>query len=167
MLKRTNLLAAAALVAFGLSTTAASAQDDYYGDDCHDQNRAAGTIVGAIAGGLIGNSIGRGGGRAAATVGGVFLGGVVGNQIAGDVDCDDRPYAFDAYRESFNGPVGQRYDWDGHGHGHGHGYITSTREYWRDGQLCRDFEETSWHHGEEYTRDGTACRDRDGEWRFY
>jgi len=166
MLKRTSLLTAAALLALGLGTTAASA-NDYYGDDCHDQNAAVGTVAGAIAGGLLGHSIGRGGGRGVATVGGIFIGGAIGNQIAGDMDCDDRPYAMRTYQESFEGPVGQRYDWQGEGHGHGHGYITTTREYWRDGRLCRDFEETSWHHGEEYTRQGTACRDHDGEWRFY
>lgn len=40
-----------------------------------------GAIVGAVAGGLLGNTIGKGDGRKAATVGGAVAGGVVGNQV--------------------------------------------------------------------------------------
>jgi len=42
-------------------------------------NRLGGTLVGAGAGGLIGNQIGSGSGRTAATVGGAVLGGAVGS----------------------------------------------------------------------------------------
>ncbi|HEV2561567.1 MAG TPA: glycine zipper 2TM domain-containing protein [Rhizomicrobium sp.] len=162
MLTRTGKILAAAAIALGASTAAASARD-YYGDDCRDQNRTAGTVAGAIIGGIIGNSVGRGGGRAAATVGGVVLGGIAGNAIAGDIDCDDRPYAFRTYNEGFRGRIGERYEWR---HRDNYGYFTPEREYWRDGMLCRDFEETTYHHGREYTREGTACRDEDGDWRM-
>lgn len=40
-----------------------------------------GAIVGAVAGGLLGNTIGKGDGRKAATVGGAVAGGMVGNQV--------------------------------------------------------------------------------------
>ena len=40
-----------------------------------------GAIGGAIAGGVLGNQVGSGGGRAAATVGGAIAGGVIGNQV--------------------------------------------------------------------------------------
>lgn len=40
-----------------------------------------GTIIGAIAGGVIGHQVGSGRGNDAATVGGAILGGVVGNQL--------------------------------------------------------------------------------------
>ncbi len=45
-------------------------------------NHAAGTVIGAIVGGLLGNQIGGGSGRAAATVLGAAGGAVVGNRIA-------------------------------------------------------------------------------------
>ena len=108
--------------ALGASATAASARD--YRDDCHDSNATAGTILGAVAGGIIGNQFGHGGGRAAATIGGVVLGGMAGNAIASDMDCNDRPYAFHAYDNGFDGPVGRIYDWH---HGDDHGYITAAR----------------------------------------
>lgn len=46
-------------------------------------NSAAGSVLGAVAGGLLGNQIGHGSGRAAATILGAVGGAVVGNRIAG------------------------------------------------------------------------------------
>ncbi len=49
-------------------------------------NHIAGTAIGAIIGGVLGNQIGGGSGRAAATVLGAVGGAVVGNQIARNQD---------------------------------------------------------------------------------
>jgi hypothetical protein len=81
----------------------------YYADSCgrekHNAN-VAGTILGGIAGALIGNGVSRGGGRAGGTVIGGVAGAVVGSNIArSTVHCDGpRPYwryeqtvALDAY----------------------------------------------------------------------
>jgi len=160
MLTRTATIVAATAIALGASTMAASARDY---DDCHNSNATAGTILGAVAGGIIGNQFGHGGGKAAATVGGVILGGMAGNAIASDMDCNDRPYAFHAYDSGFRGPVGRVYYWH---HGYDHGYFRPVREYWREGRICRDFRETTFHRGHAYTRYGTACRERDGDWRM-
>lgn len=46
-----------------------------------DQNRIAGTAVGAIAGGLLGSAIGSGRGNSLATVAGAVGGGFAGNQV--------------------------------------------------------------------------------------
>src|SRR6185437_3793238 len=61
-----------------------------YERSCHQGNVAAGTIFGALAGGLIGSAASHGNGGAVA--GGVILGGLVGNTLARDVDCDDQRY---------------------------------------------------------------------------
>jgi uncharacterized protein YcfJ len=53
-------------------------RDDRYQ---RDPNRVAGTAIGAIAGGLLGNTIGGGSGKTLATVGGAVVGGYVGNQV--------------------------------------------------------------------------------------
>jgi outer membrane lipoprotein SlyB len=45
-------------------------------------NSAAGTVLGAAVGGVLGNQIGHGGGRAAATILGAVGGAAVGNRIA-------------------------------------------------------------------------------------
>ncbi len=50
-------------------------------------NRTAGTVLGAIVGGVLGNTVGHGDGRRAATVAGAVVGGAVGNNAArGDDD---------------------------------------------------------------------------------
>lgn len=131
-----------------------------YERSCRSGNAAAGTIFGAIAGGLIGGAASHGNGGAVA--GGVILGGLLGNALSRDIDCDDQRYAYDSYALSLNGEIGRDYDWD---HGGNHGTFTSTREYRDADLLCRDFRAVTYSHGQRYERTGTACRDSDGNWR--
>lgn len=60
----------------------------------------AGTIIGAVVGGLVGHQIGEGRGNTAATIGGAAVGGLAGNAIAQR----SREGSADAYR------VGIRFD---------------------------------------------------------
>lgn len=136
-------------------------QQGRYEQNCRQGNQAAGTIFGAIAGGLIGSAASHGNGGA--VVGGAILGGLLGNTISRDIDCDDQPVAFRVYSEGLNGDVGRRYDWRGR---NGYGYFTPTREYRRSGTVCRDFTETTYRGNRSYTRSGTACRETGGNWRF-
>ena len=53
-------------------------------------NNAAGTVLGAIVGGALGNTVGKGDGRKAATVAGAVIGGAVGNNASSR---DDRYYS--------------------------------------------------------------------------
>lgn len=46
-----------------------------------DQHQVAGTVIGALAGGLLGNQIGGGTGKAIATVAGAAAGGYAGNKV--------------------------------------------------------------------------------------
>ena len=131
-----------------------------YERSCRSGNAAAGTIFGAIAGGLIGGAASHGNGGAVA--GGVILGGLLGNALSRDIDCDDQRYAFDSYSRSLNGDIGRDYDWQ---HGDNRGTFTSTREYWDGGLLCRDFRTVTYRNGQRYERQGTACREADGNWR--
>ncbi len=45
-------------------------------------NNTAGTLLGAVIGGVLGNTVGKGDGRKAATVAGAVVGGAVGNRVA-------------------------------------------------------------------------------------
>lgn len=65
-----------------------SYRDGYRAGD--DSRRAAGTLLGAVIGGALGNTIGKGDGRAAATVAGAVIGGAIGNRASVG---DDRGYA--------------------------------------------------------------------------
>ena len=132
-----------------------------YERSCHQGNVAAGTIFGALAGGLIGSAASHGNGGAVA--GGVILGGLLGNTLSRDVDCDDQRYAFDTYGQALNGDVGREYRWN---HNANYGTFTSTREYRDGGYVCRDFHTVTYRGGQRFDRDGTACREADGNWRF-
>lgn len=64
----------------------------------------AGTLIGGVAGGLLGNTVGGGGGRAAATVLGAVGGAVIGNRIARNRD--GTTYTGPAYRVTVQGDGG-------------------------------------------------------------
>lgn len=131
----------------------------YYGKDCSG-NTAAGTIMGAVAGGLIGSGVSHGDGGA--VVGGVILGGLAGNAISSNMNCDDRRMAMSSYSVGFEGRVGERHNW--RNRSGGYGYFTPTREFRRDGNTCRDFRESGYSNRRSYNRTGTACRHNDGNW---
>jgi surface antigen len=136
----------------------------YYGSDCNG-NAAGGTILAAVAGGVIGSQFGHGNDRAAATVGGVILDGIAGNAIASDMSCNDRRYAFTSYGEGLHGRIGHRYTWH-NGNRSSYGTFTPLREYSRNGNTCRDFRTTGRDDGRSYNRSGTACRWDDGNWHL-
>jgi surface antigen len=131
-----------------------------YERSCRSGNAAAGTIFGAIAGGLIGGAASHGNGGAVA--GGVILGGLLGNALSRDIDCDDQRYAFDSYSLSLNGDIDRDYEWR---HGDNYGTFRTTREYRDNGTVCRDFRAVTYRNGQRFEREGTACRDTDGNWR--
>ena len=114
-------------------------QQGAYEDNCRRSNNAAGTIFGAIVGGMLGNAVTR------------------------DMPCEDHGTAFQVYAEGLDGEIGHRYEWR---HGDDYGYFVPEREFRRDGYICRSFTETTYTHGHNFTRSGTACRMRDGNWRF-
>src|SRR5215475_14213097 len=114
-MKKAALMIAAAGLVFGLGTTSALA------DDCSGRDHTGGTILGAIAGGVLGGVVSHGNGGA--VVGGALLGGLAGNAISRDMDCEDRSYAVRSYNDSFRGQVGRRYEWH---RGPNHGYIVTN-----------------------------------------
>lgn len=54
-----------------------------------DQNRVAGTAIGAVVGGLLGNQVGGGNGKKVATVAGAIGGGYAGNQVQKNMQEND------------------------------------------------------------------------------
>ena len=55
-----------------------------------DQNRLAGTAVGAILGGVLGNQVGNGNGKTVATIAGAAAGGYAGNTVQRNMQQSDR-----------------------------------------------------------------------------
>ena len=54
-----------------------------------DEHKIAGTVIGALAGGLLGNQVGGGTGKKIATVAGAAAGGYAGNQVQGNMQEGD------------------------------------------------------------------------------
>ena len=54
-----------------------------------DQHKIAGTAIGAVVGGLLGNQVGGGNGKKIATVAGAAAGGYAGNQVQGNMQAND------------------------------------------------------------------------------
>jgi surface antigen len=154
-MRKAVLMIAVAGLALGLGSTGALA------DDCSGHDHAAGTVLGAIAGGVLGSAVSHGNGGA--VIGGAVLGGLAGNAISRDMDCSDRPYAARAYDDSFHGRIGVRREWN---NGPNRGYVVTDREYRRGPRVCRDFTQVVYRHGREFDRHGTACQRRNGEWEF-
>jgi len=107
-----------ALIAMGvalvqpLPASAQSYRDDGYRHDGHtvcrqvrvedqprDEHRVAGTAIGAVAGGLLGNQIGHGRGNTLATVGGAVAGGYAGNRIQAHQQARHYHYERRCYRQ--------------------------------------------------------------------
>ena len=72
-----------------------------------DENRIAGSVLGAVAGGVIGHQFGGGHGRSVATVVGALGGGYAGNQIQGAMQ-DNDTYTTTQQRSAGENPDGSR-----------------------------------------------------------
>jgi outer membrane lipoprotein SlyB len=96
MLKRIPILGSLALaLALANIATPTLARDRYDDDRCgncgvvrdigehahKDKHLGGGTVVGALIGGALGNTVGKGDGRKAATVGGAVAGGAIGHHV--------------------------------------------------------------------------------------
>lgn len=79
----------AVVVALGMTSTDAFARNRSHEGTVYsvdrighrDNHLGAGTAIGAIAGGLLGNTVGHGDGRKAATVAGALAGGAIGHHV--------------------------------------------------------------------------------------
>lgn|SRR6478672_12911689 len=86
-MQRTPAILAAMLLSASLLAPPAQAAKQCHNEtvyrtrDIKDPHRVTGTVIGAVAGGLIGNQIGGGKGKDLATIGGAVAGGVAGHKI--------------------------------------------------------------------------------------
>jgi surface antigen len=126
-----------------------------------DGNQQAGTVIGAVAGGLLGSQIGRGSGSVAATVLGAIAGGAIGSRIGQVMDNQDRmrtAYALETV------PTGTYSQWRNPDTGYQY-QVTPTRTYAAAQGPCREYTMDVVIGGRLEKAYGTACRQPDGSWR--
>ena len=132
------------------------------GPDVNKQD--SGTVVGAIAGGVIGNQFGRGGGRVASTLAGAVVGGIVGNEIGRSLDVRDRELARQAEIDAWErGASGRPVRWRNADNGR-YGEVIPDAPYRRGALDCRDYTHRVYIDGRPQAMRGTACRNPDGTW---
>lgn len=128
-------------------------------------NADTGTLVGAVAGGIIGNQVGSGTGRVLATAAGAFVGGVVGHSIGQRMDEHDRRLARQAeFAALERGQSGVATPWRNPDNGH-YGEVVPRRSYKLGGRSCREYTHTVYIDGRPETMRGKACRNPDGTWK--
>jgi surface antigen len=129
------------------------------------QKADTGTLVGAVAGGAIGNQFGKGGGRVAATAAGAVIGGIVGHEIGRQLDERDRLLAEQAYyRAMEDGQSGAEIPWENPDSGR-RGTFVPGRPYMSGAQHCRTYTHTIYIDGRPEMMRGTACRQPNGTWQ--
>jgi len=124
-----------------------------------------GLVLGSVAGGVVGNQIGKGRGNVLATVGGAVVGGIIGSQIGASLDERDRRLAQEAEYDALErGQSGVSRQWRDPDTGH-YGEVVPSRPYKRGVADCRDYTHTIYVDGRPQQLRGTACRNSDGSWQ--
>jgi surface antigen len=125
---------------------------------------STGMVLGSVAGGVVGNQIGKGRGNVLATVGGAVVGGIIGSQIGKSLDERDRRYAQEAEYDALeHGHSGVSRRWRDPDTGH-YGDVVPSKPYKRGATDCRDYTHTVYIDGRPQRMRGTACRGPDGTW---
>ena len=122
-----------------------------------------GTLVGGVAGGLLGNQFGHGGGRIAATAVGALAGAYIGNAVGRSMDETDKLKMSQALE---NNRVQQSTSWKNPDSGASY-TVTPTKTYYgNNNQPCREYTSTAVIAGKRQQVYGHACREADGSWRI-
>jgi surface antigen len=147
----------AVLAVAGLSAAACSSDTG--------PKEVGGTVVGATAGGILGNLVGgAAGNRVAGTLVGAAFGGFLGNRIGASLDDEDKRRAYAAQMQALEtGPSGAPVAWRNPDSGR-YGSVVPGPAYQANGTQCREYTHTVYIEGTPQTQRGTACRNPDGTW---
>ena len=100
------------------------------------------------------------------TAAGTLLGAVIGNSIGQSLDAADQQYATSAAGSALEyNRSGTPATWRNPDTGN-YGTTTPIRTYGSNGYDCRDYETTIYVDGRPQTARGSACRQGDGTWRI-
>lgn len=119
-----------------------------------------GTVIGAVAGGIIGSQFGAGAGQVAATIGGTLLGGFIGNRVGAYFDQQSQIAANQAAQSAMQ--TGSVQTWHT---AHSSGRVVPRKAYrTARGHVCRPFTTTVTMQGRTQVVHGTACKNSRGQW---
>lgn len=134
---------------------------------CQNMNKqSGGTLIGGVAGGLLGSQFGKGEGQLLATGIGALAGAFVGNSIGQSLDEHDKLMLEKSSRQALEySPSGSSVEWNNPDSGN-YGSITPTKTVKRNNQYCREYMQEVVIGGEKKKAYGQACRQPDGNWKI-
>ncbi len=121
-----------------------------------------GVLIGAIAGGILGNQVGGGSGRAVATMVGAVAGAMIGGSIGRHMDEQDQIKTSLALE---NVRTGVPATWVNPDTGYEYA-VTPTNTYESASGPCREYTVDATIGGKTEQAYGTACRQADGSWKI-
>jgi surface antigen len=135
---------------------------------CGSMNKqGGGTIIGGVAGALLGSRFGKGSGAIAATGVGALVGALAGGMVGKNMDDQDRKLAeLTSQRALETGVSGNNVEWRNPDNGN-YGYVTPTKTFKNNhGQYCREYNQVIVVGGKQEKAYGRACRQPDGHWEI-
>lgn len=125
-------------------------------------NQDVGTVSGAVAGGLLGSTIGQGGGQLVAIAAGTLAGAYLGGSIGKHMDDQDRANANKALE---NNNVGQPAYWRNNNTGTTYKVTPTKNVSVGHNKYCREYRTIANIGNKQQEMYGTACRQPDGSWK--
>lgn len=128
--------------------------------------QGGGTLIGGVAGGLLGSQFGKGEGKLVATGVGALAGALVGGEVGKTLDQYDRQMMENSSRKALEfSSSGTSVEWNNPDSGN-HGSVTPTRTFKEGGRYCREYVQEVFIGGEKQKAYGKACRQQDGNWKI-
>ncbi len=128
--------------------------------------QGGGTLIGGLAGGLLGSQFGGGEGKLVAVGVGALAGALIGGQIGKTMDEYDKQMLQKSSHQALEfSPSGSSVAWNNPDSGN-HGSITPTKTYRESGQQCREYQQEVVIGGQKQKAYGKACRQSDGQWKI-
>lgn len=125
-------------------------------------NQDVGVLTGGVAGGLLGSTIGNGGGKVLAIAAGTIAGALIGGSIGKNMDDNDRArMAMALERNDVNQPA----YWHNARTGANYEVIPVRNVQRRGNRYCREYRTVADIGGKKQQLYGTACRQPDGSWK--
>jgi len=135
---------------------------------CSDagQKQTAGTVIGGVAGAVLGSQVGGGSGRIVATAVGTLAGAMIGSEIGKSLDRADQLAMSQAEERAHSAPIGEKIVWNNPDSGNS-GSVTPIRDgrNTQTNAYCREYQTTVIVGGQEQSAYGTACQQPDGSWK--
>ena len=130
---------------------------------CADMSKQdVGTVSGAVAGGLLGSTIGHGSGKLMAVGIGTLAGAFIGGSIGKSMDDTDR---LKMQRALETNSVGQPAYWQNANNGTKYTVVPVKNVQVQGNKYCREYRTTAVIAGKQQEMYDTACRQPDGSWK--